>query len=190
MALEDLDGRRLPRAVRSKKCEDLAAEDLEINAADRLESVIGHAQTGDFDDDVRRIGLPCAERSRRRWRATRGAHLSRQPTSPSSPGGTCQRDLTPAEAPREGGECGAADGIGRARVMIAPDPDLASIPVSHPEQACGPRRLPVLVASSGFVLGGRTSMPTGSARLSRSPRLGGLARGAARYASRHESKSL
>ena len=42
----------------------------------------------------------------------------------------------------------SSDGIGRARVMIAPDPGLARMPLSHPEQGCGARRLPVLLLAN------------------------------------------
>jgi hypothetical protein len=66
MTLENLDRSRLPRAVRAEKGEDLAAEDLEVEAPDRLESVIGHAEARDLDHDVRRIRVSRAEPSRRR----------------------------------------------------------------------------------------------------------------------------
>jgi hypothetical protein len=32
--------------------------------------------------------------------------------------------------------------------MIAPDPGLARMPLSHPEQGCDPRRLPVLLVAT------------------------------------------
>src|SRR4051794_4844501 len=49
VALEDLDRRRLPRAVRAQQPEDLAALDAEVDAADGLDALVGLAQIADFD---------------------------------------------------------------------------------------------------------------------------------------------
>ena len=45
VALEDLDGGGLARAVGSEQAEDLAASDLEADAAHRLHLAVGLAQT-------------------------------------------------------------------------------------------------------------------------------------------------
>ena len=47
VALEDLDRRRLARSVGAEEREDLAARDLEIDAADGLEVTVGLAQPAD-----------------------------------------------------------------------------------------------------------------------------------------------
>jgi len=49
VALEDLDGRRLPGAVRAEEAEHLAAPHIEIDAAHSLTIAIRHAQSGDVD---------------------------------------------------------------------------------------------------------------------------------------------
>jgi hypothetical protein len=49
VALEDLDGRRLARAVGAEEAEDLAPGDVEVDAADRLELAVGLAQVSDQD---------------------------------------------------------------------------------------------------------------------------------------------
>src|SRR2546423_787845 len=48
-ALEDLDGRRLARAVRAEQAEDLAALDVEADPAHRLERAVRLAQVADGD---------------------------------------------------------------------------------------------------------------------------------------------
>ena len=65
VALEDLDGRRLAGAVGAEQPEDLAAGDLEVDAAHRLELAVGLAQVA--DEDRGRVGShgvlsqrPCA----------------------------------------------------------------------------------------------------------------------------------
>jgi ABC-2 type transport system ATP-binding protein len=52
MALEDFDGGRLPRCVGTEEREDLAARHPQVDAPDRFEPVVGHAQPGDLDDNV------------------------------------------------------------------------------------------------------------------------------------------
>ena len=47
VALEDLDGRRLPGAVRAEQPEDLARCDLEVDPPHRLERAVALAQAGD-----------------------------------------------------------------------------------------------------------------------------------------------
>ena len=63
VALEDLDGRRLPGAVRAEQPEDLALLDLEVDALDRCERAVRLPQAADgdrlhavlqLDDDVAR----------------------------------------------------------------------------------------------------------------------------------------
>src|SRR5436190_4910149 len=49
IALEDLDGRRLARAVGPEQAEDLAALDAEVDAADGLEVPVGLPQAANFD---------------------------------------------------------------------------------------------------------------------------------------------
>ncbi len=49
VALEDLDGRRLARAVRAEEAEDLAALDVEVDPAHRLERAVRLAQAADGD---------------------------------------------------------------------------------------------------------------------------------------------
>ena len=49
-ALQDLDRRRLARAVRPEEGEDLAALDLEVDAGDRVELAVALVQTADGDD--------------------------------------------------------------------------------------------------------------------------------------------
>ncbi len=44
VALQDLDGRGLPRAVRAEEPEDLAGGDLEADAAERFHVPVGLAQ--------------------------------------------------------------------------------------------------------------------------------------------------
>ncbi len=52
-AFEDLDGRRLPGAVRPEEGEDLAALDLEVDARDRFELAVSLVQPFDGDDRIR-----------------------------------------------------------------------------------------------------------------------------------------
>jgi hypothetical protein len=52
IALEDLDGGRLARSVGAEEGEDLAPVDLEVDAADRLDAVVGLGQAADGDDGL------------------------------------------------------------------------------------------------------------------------------------------
>src|SRR5207302_8096478 len=58
VALQDLDRRRLPRAVRAEQPEDLALPDLEADAAQRLVCAVGLAQF--LDADRRHSSITCA----------------------------------------------------------------------------------------------------------------------------------
>ena len=49
VALEDLDGRRLARAVGAEEAEHLAAGDVEVDPADRVDVAVGLAQVADED---------------------------------------------------------------------------------------------------------------------------------------------
>ena len=51
VALQDLDGRRLPRAVRAEETEHFAFPDLEADSAESLDSVVGLAEIA-YDDRV------------------------------------------------------------------------------------------------------------------------------------------
>src|SRR5581483_1886315 len=51
-ALEDLDRRRLPGAVRAEEGEDLSAVDLEVDAGDGVQVAVALAQPADADDHV------------------------------------------------------------------------------------------------------------------------------------------
>jgi hypothetical protein len=59
VALEDLHRRRLPRPVRAKEGEDLAAADLELDPAHRFELAVAHPQVADGYDGLGDFqGLP------------------------------------------------------------------------------------------------------------------------------------
>jgi hypothetical protein len=49
VALEDLDGRRLARAVRAEQPEDLAVLDREVDPAERLVIAVGLREAADRD---------------------------------------------------------------------------------------------------------------------------------------------
>ena len=105
MALEDLDRRRLARAVGAEEREDLAAPYAKVDAPHGLEAVVGHLQARNLDDGVRPINLallvghdcrrqpsPCALSARHAHQATLVArnHLGGEPTSAS---GACTEAL-------------------------------------------------------------------------------------------------
>ena len=80
VALEDLDSRRLPRAVGAKESEDLAARNPQVNASHGLKTVVRHPQARDIDHRVSRPDR--AKDARRRERPIPGALDDRQSYEP------------------------------------------------------------------------------------------------------------
>ena len=66
-ALQNLDGRRLPGAVRPQQSENLARVDLEIDALDGLEITIALAKSFDGDRVVLAHTLPFQSNECRAW---------------------------------------------------------------------------------------------------------------------------
>ena len=50
VALEDLDGRRLARAIGAEEGEDFTGDDIQVDPADRFKAAIGHMEIAHADD--------------------------------------------------------------------------------------------------------------------------------------------
>ena len=98
VALEDLDGRRLARAVRAEQAEDLALLDREGDPADGLLVAVGLAQPADVD---------------------RGGHQSSTATTPA--GGNAG-----SGPPLSAATFGRSRAGGRRRRRVSPRPEAAS----------------------------------------------------------------
>ena len=83
MALEDLDSRRLPRAIGAKESEDLAARNPQVNASHGLKTVVRHPQARDLDHRVGHSRPDRAKDARRLERPIPGALDDRQSYEPT-----------------------------------------------------------------------------------------------------------